>query len=77
MIMFEIADKRVHKGYGSSSVYIVVSVDEHFLLAGDGLFESLHGFVHVFHQKRIVEFGKVRLEEFPGSVSCGYVALYQ
>ena len=71
----EIAYKRVHQSHRRSAVHIIVSVDEHFLLIGNGFFESFHSFVHVLHQKRVMELGQVRLEELPGSFRCGYIAL--
>ena len=50
----EASDKRKYQSHGSGAVHVVITVNQYLLTAADGLVQALYGYVHIFHQERIV-----------------------
>ena len=49
--------------HSRATVNIVVAINEHSLLTSHGIVEPVHGHVHVLHQERVDEVGKLRAEK--------------
>ena len=62
----ELLDKGVYLGHRRGAVYVIVSVNQDFLPADDGLVQALHGFVHIRHQEGIVQVFQAGTEETTG-----------
>ena len=50
-----VRQKCVHQRHGCRAIDIVIAVDENFFFLRQGVVEPIHGFVHVFNQKRVVQ----------------------
>ena len=50
----EASDKRKYQSHGGGAVHVVITVNQYLLTAADGLVQALYGYVHIFHQERIV-----------------------
>ena len=62
-VAVELLKEAIHKSYGSTSVHIVVAIDEDALLASEGFVEAVHRLLHVLKQEGVVQVGKLRTEE--------------
>ena len=71
----ELAQKLIHQRYCRATVHIVVAVDKDALLAPHGIVEPVHRKIHILHQERIYQVGKLRTEEALGSRLGGDAAL--
>ena len=73
----EPSEERRHHGHRRGAVDVVVAVHHDAFLALDGLQDAGHSFVHVLHQKRIVELLAVGVEEVVDRLRRGHASLDQ
>ena len=57
---------------GGASIDIIVSIDKDSFLFSHGFVESVHGFIHVVHQERVVERGQLRTKELRHLRGCSH-----
>ena len=62
-VRIELLQKLVHQCHGGAAVDIVVTIDEHALLAPHSVVEPVHCHIHILHQERIDEVGELGTEE--------------
>ena len=62
----KLQQKLIDQRYGCTPIYVVIAIHENTLLAAHGIVESVYGDVHVLHQERIDEVGKLGAEESLG-----------
>ena len=62
----ELLQKLIHQCYSRAAVYVVIAVNENALLASHGIVEAVYGDIHILHQERIDQVGKLWTEESLG-----------
>ena len=76
-LLGKVLEEGVHLGDGGGAVHVIVSIYQDFLGIHDGLMQTLHGLVHVFHEEGIVQVFQGRAEEFAGVLKGFHAALDQ
>ena len=60
-------NKLKHTRYGCGTIYVVVAINQYFFLLLKCLENTIDCFLHVFHQKGVVQFTQLRSEKCFGS----------
>ena len=66
-----------HQRHRSGAVHIIIAIDQHFLLAIDGLLQTPYGNIHILHQKGVVQLVQAGVEEITGFLIAGNPPAYQ
>ena len=69
--------KCIYKGNCRCTVYIVVSVNQNFLIVLYSPVHTLHRLLHILHKERVMQHLEVWPEECPGLLVCCNAPLYQ
>src|SRR5690606_14375703 len=58
----------IHQGYGCGSVHIVIAINQNIFIVLNGFPDYVDGFVHILHQKGVVEVFQFGSEKILGRV---------
>lgn len=72
MVFFQ---ELVHARDSRGAIHIVITKDKDFFACGKGLQDAVNGSLHVFHEKGIVQVGKLGAKEFFGFLERLYTPL--
>ena len=70
-------DKLVDQRDGRGAVHVIVAVNQYPFLSAHCPVQAFHGYVHILHQERVVQFGELGAEEFPRRLDRGDATLHQ
>ena len=70
-------DELVDQCHGRSAVHVIVAIDQYSFFPAHSPVQAFHGRIHVLHQERIVQLGKLGTEELPRGLDRGDATLHQ
>ena len=73
----ELSQEFIYQCHSRTAVYIVVAIDEYAFLVSHCIIEPVDSRIHILHQKRVDEVGKLWTEEPFGSTLRRYASAYQ
>ena len=76
-VRIELLNELVDQCYGSSTVYVIISINQNTLFLSHRPVQTLHCNIHILHQERIVQVGQLRAEKLLGICCLRYSPLHQ